>query len=96
MVGGWAGSESVNFFSQKIQIQILLRIQIYFFFGEAGGGGGGGGARVSEFFSKYQNLKTIFFFFFFFLGGGGGGGIDVGLWNRPKPICPFNFFEVGA
>ena len=60
-------------------------------------------------FTKNPNLKKeFFFFFFFFFGGGGGGGGGVGgvrgvgegymdgQTNRPKPICPFNFFEVGG
>ena len=37
-------------------------------------------------------------FFIFFGGGewGGGMGYMDGQTNRPKPICPFNFFEVGG
>ena len=25
-----------------------------------------------------------------------GGGVMDGQTNRPKPICPFNFFEAGG
>ena len=68
----------------------------------------GRGARVSEFFTQNPNLKKkiYFFSFFFFLGGGGAGrgcvcvrrgvGLMDGQTNRPKPICPFNFFEAGG
>ena len=60
--------------------------------GTWGGGEGGGeergGARVSEFF--YKESKSIIFFW-----GGVAWRID-GQTNRPKPICPFNFFEVGG
>ena len=48
--------------------------------GGAGRGGGGGGASVSELFL----LRSC----------GGGGWMD-GQSYRPKPICLFNFFEVG-
>ena len=49
------------------------------------------------FYNESKSKKKIFF------GGGGGGGgreggrgeVD-GQMNRPKPICPFNFFEVGG
>ena len=52
------------------------------------------GARVREFFSTQNpNLKKSCFFFLFFLWGGGGWWMD-GQSNRPKPILPFNFFEV--
>ena len=61
------------------------------------------------FFTKNPDLiKKLFFFLG---GGGGGGwrggafgglrGAGGGRWkmdgqrNSPKPICPFNFFEVG-
>ena len=59
-------------------------------------GGGRGGARVSDFFHKESKSKK------------NGGGALVFGWgdrvggllmdeqsNRPKPICPFNLFEVG-
>ena len=48
------------------------------------------------FFHKESKSKIFFFF-----GGGGGGRFGGGVGrmdgqsNRPKPICPFNFFEVG-
>ena len=29
-------------------------------------------------------------------GEGGGQGSMDGQRNKPKPICPFNFFEVGV
>ena len=45
-------------------------------------------AGVSELFFYYESK-----FFFFCCRGGGGGGRQM---NRPKPICPFNFFEVGG
>ena len=57
-------------------------------------------AKASEFFTEDPNL--IFFFFFFFLGGEEGedgerwGVLMDGYTNRPKPICPFNFFVVGG
>ena len=35
-----------------------------------------------------ENPNLIFF--------EGGGGVMEGQTNRPKPICPFNFFEVGG
>ena len=45
---------------------------------------GGGGIEQVNFFTKNPNLKKI---------GEGGRG----RWtDRPKPICPFNFFEVGG
>ena len=61
------------------------------------------------FHKESQSKKNVFFFIFFYflggLGGGGGGGggrgeggqvsMD-GQRNKPKPICPFNFFEVGV
>ena len=46
---------------------------------------GGGGARLSEFLyieSKSRKKKI-------FVGGNRQR-------NRPKPICPFNFFEIGS
>ena len=63
-----------------------------------------------HFFTKNPNLKKMFVFLFFFsagwgveggLGGvgrgqGGGQGSMDGQRNKPKPICPFNFFEVGV
>ena len=52
-------------------------------------GGGGGGARVSDFFTKNPNLKGKNFFFF-------GVGYMDGQTNRPKPICPFNCFDIGG
>ena len=56
-------------------------------------GGGGGGATVGDFFTKNPNLKSKNNFW----GGGerGDRGTDVKT-NRPKSICPFNFFEVGG
>ena len=71
-----------------------------------GGGVGGGtawGARVSDFFYKESKSNKNFF-----LGGvdgvwgggrevwWGGGVLLEGQTNRPKPICPFNVFQVGA
>ena len=55
----------------------------------------GGWARVNEIFYKESKSKINIFFF---LGGGGGGGGKMGFgWaDRPKPNCPFNFFEVGG
>ena len=57
-------------------------------------------------FTKYPNLKNFFFFFFSFcfvmfewgVGGGREGvrGLMEGQTNRPKPLCPFNFFEIGG
>ena len=52
-------------------------------------------------------LSLVFFFFFFFFFGGGGAKVSVFFYkesngltdrqtDRPKPIRPFNFFEVGC
>ena len=51
-----------------------------------------------NFLYKESKSKKTFFFFFFSRGGGGvlGEGYMDGQTNRPKPICPFNFFVVGA
>ena len=38
---------------------------------------------------------SLKYFFFFFFGGGGGGGVNRQT-DRPEPICPFNFFEIGG
>ena len=43
-------------------------------------------------FSKESKSKKKTFFFCGVVGGGGGGGKTDGQTNRPKPICPFNFF----
>ena len=73
--------------------------------GWVGGGRGGGlvgwGARVSDFFfTQYKNVKKKFFGGLRGGGVAGGGGLggEVDGWTdeQPKPICPFNFFEVGG
>ena len=81
----------MNFFYYEPKLKIT-------FFGR--GGGGEGVARAREFF--YRGSRSNFFFW----GGSGGeegedgerwgGGLMDGYTNRPKPICPFNFFEVGG
>ena len=48
------------------------------------------------FFHKESKSKKKSFLFFFFWGGEGGEEYMDGQTNRPKPICPFNFFEVGG
>ena len=51
--------------------------------------------QVNFFYRESKSKKKNYFF----LGGGGGdgeGGLMDGYTNRPKPICPFNFFEVGG
>ena len=51
-------------------------------------------------FVYYESKFKIFFCFFFLRGGCGrgrrGGGLTDGQTYRPKPICPFNFFDVGG
>ena len=45
----------------------------------------------------YKESKSEKKIFFLEGGGGGGGGVEmVGQTNRPKPICPFNFFAAGG
>ena len=61
---------------------------------------GEGGYKESK--SKKKKKKKIFLFNCVCVcvggergGGGGGGGLMDGQRNRPKPICPLNFFEIG-
>ena len=71
----------------------------------------GGGSGVNDFFYYEPKFKIKKHFFERGGGGGGeGGGARVsdffftknpnfkknGQTNRPNPICPFNFFEVGG
>ena len=52
--------------------------------------------------NKKKHKKINIYYFFFWGGGGGeegrgmGEGEMDGQTNSPKPIYPFNFFEVGG
>ena len=50
-----------------------------------------------NFFTKNPNLNYLFGGCGLGVWGGGVGWGGLGRWtNRPIPICPFNFFEVGG
>ena len=73
------------FFTMAQNFKIYMKKKYFFCLGV----GWGVGSRTFFFFTKNPNLKKKY------LGGGGGGGVWMdGQTNRPKSICPFNFFEV--
>ena len=76
----------------------MAGVNLKYFFFRREWGAGEEVARASEFFTEHPNLKKII------LGVGMGDRGYVGgrgelmdrHSNRPKPICPFNFFVDGG